>query len=171
MKRTKNLTYAALFIVIGLILPILFHNFGMGGKIFLPMHLPVFIAGLVLQPFYALAVGVITPILSSVLTGMPPTMPMLPIMVFELASYGLVTSLLRKRTKLPILACLLIAMLVGRISAGLVVFILQKAFLVEIAGPFTFIKTAIIVGLPGIIIQLLFVPIIGKLLEKQMNKI
>ncbi len=83
--KTKTLTLSALLIAIGVILPMLTHYIA-AGNIILPMHIPVLVAGLILKPRYALIVGAMTPIISSILTGMPPLFPILPIMVFELST-------------------------------------------------------------------------------------
>ena len=71
--KTKNLVISAILIAIGFILPILFHTFGLLGPIFLPMHLSVLMGGFLLLPHEALLVGIATPILSSIFTGMPMT--------------------------------------------------------------------------------------------------
>lgn len=79
---------SAVFVAFGMILPVMFHFVGAIGSIFLPMHIPVLMAGLFLGPVSGLTVGVMTPMLSSLLTGMPPLMPVLPLMPLELAVYG-----------------------------------------------------------------------------------
>ncbi|RKY70366.1 MAG: ECF transporter S component, partial [Candidatus Latescibacterota bacterium] len=50
----------------------IFHQFGIAGKVFLPMHFPVIVAGLLFGPFSGLLVGLFSPVLSFLLTGMPP---------------------------------------------------------------------------------------------------
>ena len=93
---TGTLTGTALLLALGVVLPIVFHAFPLGGRIFLPMHLPTFVAGLVLGPVAGLVVGAGSPIVSGLLTGRPTVLYMVP-MVFELATYGLVAGLLRPR--------------------------------------------------------------------------
>jgi len=93
---TGTLTGTALLLALGVVLPIVFHAIPLGGRIFLPMHLPTFIAGLILGPVAGLVVGVGSPIVSGLLTGRPTVFYMVP-MVFELATYGLVAGLLRPR--------------------------------------------------------------------------
>ena len=101
-ENTKNIVHAALLITLGIIIPFFFHMTGVSGKIFLPMHIPVFIAGIYLTPFYALIVGMTTPIISSLATGMPPIFPMAVLMMVELGAYGIITSLLSRKFKLNI---------------------------------------------------------------------
>ena len=97
--KTKNIVLSGLFVAFGLILPMIFHQFSMGGPAFLPMHIPVLIGTMLLGPSSGFLIGMVTPVLSSVLTGMPPTFPMLPIMFFELAVYGLIAGYLYKTLK------------------------------------------------------------------------
>ncbi len=154
---TKKLVLSGLLLAVGLILPMIFHMFNMTGPIFLPMHIPVLIGGMLLNPSMALILGVITPIISSVLTGMPVAFPMALIMAFELGTYGLVASLAISKFKINTFGSLIISMVSGRIMAGLVV-----AFLAGVFGanmdPILFVKGAIITGLPGIMIQIIFIP-------------
>lgn len=170
MNKTKQIVYSALFIALGVVIPIAFHFFNMGGKVFLPMHIPVLIAGLILNPIYAFTVGLLTPVLSSVLTQMPPVMPMLPIMMAELATYALVASVMRKKFKMPVILSLIIAMVIGRVIAGVTVFLMANLFSVKIAGPIEFISGGIVTGAIGILIQLIFVPAIVYAIEKSNRK-
>ncbi|CDZ75732.1 putative membrane protein [Peptoniphilus sp. ING2-D1G] len=96
MNKTKEIVLASLFIAAGLIIPMIFHTFHLGGPTFLPMHLPVLLAGMILPPSTALLVGVLTPVLSSLFTGMPLIYPILPIMVAELGVYGFTIAICRK---------------------------------------------------------------------------
>ena len=94
LLRTNKLILTSLFIACGLLLPLAFHSFGMGGRTFLPMHLPVFMGGMLLGWMPGFIIGALTPVLSSLLTGMPPLIPSLPMMVVELALFGLAPGLL-----------------------------------------------------------------------------
>ena len=96
-QSVKKIVYGGLLIAIGVILPQLFHIFGQSaGQTFLPMHIPVILAGMLIGPVWGLGVAVIVPILSSLITGMPPV-PMLYFMLFELAAYAVVPVCLRKK--------------------------------------------------------------------------
>lgn len=167
--KTRNIVLSGLFIAFGLLLPMIFHQFSMGGPAFLPMHIPVLIGGMLLGPVSGLLIGMVTPVLSSVLTGMPPTFPMLPIMFFELAVYGLVAGYLYKTLNLNIIISLILAMIGGRIVAGLVVYVLAMFFGFQGPGPIPFIQGAILTGLPGIAIQLVLVPIVVSLVRRNTN--
>lgn len=128
MKQTKTMILSGLFIAIGILLPMFFHMFQMGGSMFLPMHIPVLLAGFVVNPFYAMLVGIVTPLLSSVITGMPPLFPMAVIMVFELAAYGFVTSYVYNNASKNIYISLIAGQISGRIISGLVVACLVYVF-------------------------------------------
>jgi hypothetical protein len=93
---TRTITGTALLLALGVVLPVVFHAIPLGGRVFLPMHIPVFIAGLVMGPIPGLLVGAGSPVVSALVTGRPPVFYMVP-MVFELATYGVVAGLLRPR--------------------------------------------------------------------------
>ena len=90
-------------------LPQLFHFIGAAsglgtsvGAAFLPMHLPIIIAGFVAGPYAGLVSGALAPVLSFALSGMPAA-SMLPLMIGEISAYGLFAGLLRN-TKMPAFA-------------------------------------------------------------------
>lgn len=86
--NTKKAAISAMLIAIGVTLPLAFHAIPNAGGVFLPMHIPVLLCGLICGWLYGLVCGILTPLLSSLLTGMPP-MAYLPCMLFELATYGI----------------------------------------------------------------------------------
>lgn len=155
--NTRKLVIAGVLLAIGIIIPLIFHTTGIPGNVFLPMHIPVLLGGFLLPSYLALLLGMLTPILSSLLTGMPPLFPMAVIMVFELGTYGLVASILYRKLKLPSVISLVLSMVAGRIMAGLVVFILVAFFAYQM-GPITFIIGGVTTGVPGIVIQLILIP-------------
>lgn len=161
-----NIVIAGLLIAIGVIVPSIFHSTGIAGNVFLPMHVPVLLGGFLLSPIYALLVGVLTPLTNSLVTGMPILFPMGVIMIFELGVYGLVASYLYKKLRIPVIISLLLAMVVGRAVAGLVVYGLIMVFGIKFEAPMIFIKSAITLGLPGIIIQIIIIPVLMRVINK-----
>ena len=165
--KTKPLILTALFIALGVVLPMAFHAVPNGGTLFSPMHIPVLMCGLLAGPVYGLFCGIITPILSSTLTGMPPA-PVLPGMVIELAVYGLVSGcmmyLLRKdKTLAKVYIALIVAMLCGRIAGGLANALVFKA------GAYSFqmwLTGYFVKGIPGIITHLIVIPLLVRALQK-----
>lgn len=163
--KTTNLVMAGLFLAIGVIIPSIFHTTGVDGRIFLPMHLSVLLGGILLPPIYAFLLGVLTPILNSLLTGMPVLFPSALIMTFELATYAFIVSYLYRRSRVPIILSLIISMIIGRIVAGVVVYVLST-FFAQNMDPILFIEGSIITGLPGIAIQIVLIPILMHAINK-----
>ena len=87
MTATKRLVLTAVNIALCLVLPMAFHSIPNGGKIMLPMHIPVLLCGMVCGAPYGAVCGLLGPMLSSVLTGMP-TAALMPAMMVECAAYG-----------------------------------------------------------------------------------
>lgn len=166
---TKEMVLSGLLLATGIILPMIFHVFGMTGPVFLPMHIPVLLGGMLLSPALALILGIITPISSSIFTGMPVLFPMAVIMAFELGTYGLVSSLAVRKLRLNTFSSLLIAMVSGRIVAGLSVNLLTNLFGVNM-NPIIYIKGALLTGIPGLIIQLIFLPSIVYAIDRYCKK-
>ena len=153
--KTKKLVVSGFFIACGVILP---------------MHIPVLIAVYFLGPIYASGGGVITPILSVFFTGMPPLVPVMPIMAFELCGYGLISGLVFSKTNKVYLS-LIIAMIVGRLFAVLGAFVVSLTLVPQI-NPIMYVVGGLTTAIPGMLIQLIFIPILIKLLmnNKEISK-
>ena len=165
--KTKQLVLAALFIAIGVVLPQAFHTVPNAGSIFLPMHIPVLIAGFALGPVFGAICGVITPILSHLIFSMPPV-PMLAQMVCELAVYGFLTGLLSRVFDVgsnlgKIYVVLILSMIGGRVIYGLLNYFIFKAGAYSLQ---MWLSAAFIKALPGIAIQLVLIPILVSRLKK-----
>jgi len=169
----RKIVIAGLLIALGVILPMAFHSlpYALGGRAILPMHIPVLLAGLICGPLFGLATGIITPLLSHAITGMPPS-PILPAMVFELAAYGAISGIFMllltfKNTKnlyLKIYVSLIGAMLIGRVIYGAV-----NAFIFNV-GDYSlqgWLTAAFVTALPGIVIQILAIPSIVVALQRE----
>ena len=57
-----------MYLALAVLLPVGFHMLGVAGRIFLPMHIPVLLAGFLVGPYCGLIVGLIAPGLSFLLT-------------------------------------------------------------------------------------------------------
>ena len=158
----RQITLTALFITLGVVFPIVFHQVALSGRIFLPMHIPIFLAGIFVGPLGGLVVGLVCPTLSFFLTGMPPPYAV-PLMSMELPIYGVSIGILIRWIKLPILS-LLISMILGRLAFGLGLFVLGQ-FLSLPYGLEAFIKVSVIAGLPGIAIQLILIPLLMETVQ------
>jgi riboflavin transporter FmnP len=164
---TRQITLTALFITLGVVLPIVFHQFALAGRIFSPMHIPVFLAGIFAGPASGLIVGLICPGLSFLLTGMPPPYAV-PLMSLELPVYGISVGILIRVIKLPIIS-LLLSMILGRLAFALGLF-LFGLFLSLPYGPREFIQVSLVTGLPGIALQLVLIPLLVEAVELTTSK-
>ncbi|MCR5177005.1 MAG: ECF transporter S component [Anaerovibrio sp.] len=161
--RTKKIVFAGLFIAVGVLLPIAFHMLGASGRLFLPMHIPVLMGGLLLGPVYGLAVGVAVPVISSLVTGMPPVFPILPMMTAELATYGFLSGFLYKKCRLRLFVSMLGAMVAGRITCILMLALFAEWLQIK-ADPVLYVLAGIWGGAVGIVMQLVLIPIlVGRL--------
>jgi hypothetical protein len=159
---SKDITLTALFITLGVTLPILFHQMALAGRIFSPMHIPVFLAGIFVGPVGGLVVGLVCPLMSFLLSGMPPPYAV-PLMSLELPVYGISIGILIRLIRFPILS-LLLAMILGRLAFALGLFAFGL-FLSLPYGPEEFVKVSVITGLPGIAIQLILIPLLLEAIQ------
>ena len=170
MERKRNLkvTYAALCVALAFVLPFLTGQIPRIGQALSPMHIPVFICGFTCGWQWGALVGFISPLLRSVLVGMPVLFPGGCAMALELAVYGLVSGFLYRalpKKNLYIYVTLLISMVCGRIVWG----IARWAFAGLQGSQFTFsafIAGAVTNAVPGIILHLLLVPAVVMALKR-----
>lgn len=156
---TKDLVMTAMFCALCIVLPMAFHAIPQGGMLFSPMHIPVLLAGMICGWQYGLAVGLVGPTLSAMITGMPP-LATLPSMLVECAVYGAASGLLMKyvrtgHTYADMYISLVAAMIVGRVFGGA-----SKALFFS-QGEYAFatwISAYFVKCLPGIALHLVLIP-------------
>ena len=166
MSYVKMSILTAACIALCVVLPMAFHAIPRAGSIILPMHIPVLLCGLIVGWRFGLLAGLAGPFLSHLIMGMPPA-PVLPGMLVELGIYGLVTGLLMlfvntKKIYLDLYICLIGAMLIGRIAAGI------TQALIFASGNYSLAIWAtsyFATSLPGLVIQLAFLPSVVLALE------
>jgi len=162
--KSHRLAITGLMIAIGLVLPFFTaHMFGIPGTLLLPMHIPVILSGLLCGPKFGAMSGILAPLLSSVLTGMPVAYPMLPILASQLFLVGLLTGLLYEKLGFNIHLSILGSMIAGWAVYGIVFELLLMTGDGELRA--LSVATAITVGMPGIVVQLLLCPLIVKTLR------
>lgn len=171
MSKTKKyiweMVIAALCIALGVVLPVAVHGIPNAGSVLLPMHLPVLLCGLLCGPAYGLACGILTPLLSSLITSMPPA-AMLPSMLCELAVYGLAAGLLIVLVRSPSQTANVYISLVGAMLLGRVIYGTVNALIFR-AGEYSlqmWLTASFVTALPGIVIQLVLLPLIVLALRK-----
>lgn len=173
MMKTTNkihtMVLAALLMALGLVLPFLTGQIPQIGNMLLPMHLPVLLCGLLCGWQYGAAIGFVLPLLRFALFGMPPLFPTGIAMSVEMAVYGLLAGLLYGRSRwqcvVALYRSLLLAMLGGRVAWGVV-----RVLLSGVAGQaFTwelFMAGAFLNAIPGIVLQLVFIPALMVTLDR-----
>lgn len=168
-SKILKMIFAALFLALACVIPELTMRIPKLGAMLCPMHIPILLCGFICGWHWGLGVGFVAPLLRSLLTGgvAPAIFPAAICMAFELATYGAIAGLMHKllpQKKLYIYCSLLIAMVAGRLIWGLSMFVCLVAsgtaftFAAFIAGAFTN-------AIPGIIIQIVLVPIIVMILD------
>ena len=164
-----DLVLAAMILAVGIVLPFFTEQIPQVGRMLLPMHLPVLLCGLICGWQYGGLVGFVLPILRYFMFGMPIIMPNGLAMAFELAAYGIIVGLLYSRSRwqciISLYRSLLIAMVGGRLVWAAVRVVMTGVAQV----PFTweiFLADAIVSAIPGIILQLIFIPALMVALDR-----
>ena len=165
----KNLSLSAMFLAVGLVLPFFTGQIPQVGSMLLPMHIPVLLCGLICGWKYGLMVGLVLPLMRSMLFGMPPPFPTAAAMAFELAAYGFLSGFLYNRSRwkcvIALYRCLIAAMIGGRLVWGAVMMV----FMGVSGSTFTwtlFLAGAFFNAIPGILLQLFFIPAMMVALDK-----
>ena len=170
--KVNKLVYASVFLALALALPFLTGQIPQIGAMLTPMHFPVLLCGYLCGWQWGLAVGFIAPLLRSVLFGMPVMYPMAVCMALELATYAAVSGMLYQ--SLPQKRCCLylslaVAMISGRMVWGLARF-LCAGLDINTFGLSAFWAGAVGMSIPGILLQLLIVPVLVIVAEKYISQ-
>jgi thiamine transporter ThiT len=169
MKKTtsiRKLILAAVCVALCVVLPIAFHSIPNAGSVILPMHIPVLLCGMIASWPYGLICGLMGPLLSSLLTGMPPA-AILPAMMVECAVYGAVSGIMLKvtrtgKTYTDLYISLITAMLAGRVISGVAKALIFSPGLAMSA----WIASSFVTSFPGIVLQLVLLPMVVNTLMK-----
>ena len=168
VSGAKKITLCAVCIALCYVLPLAFHSVGLGGSLS-PMHIPVLLCGLICGAGSGFLCGIAGPIISSLLSGMPPVL-MLIRMIPELCAYGLVTGYMMKhfrtgKTAVDVYVSLFSAMLTGRLIGGIATTLLYTVtsgvYSIELWLTGYFIEAT-----PGMIVHLILIPLLDFSLEK-----
>jgi len=171
--KTENKTYkmvlSAMFIALAYVLPFLTGQIPDIGNMLCPMHIPALLCGFICGGPWGLAVGLISPLLRSITLGMPPLFPKAVCMAVEIATYGAIAGILYK--KLPkksiyIYVSLIAAMIAGRLVWGAAM-LACVGFDVSKFGLSLFWTEAFTKAIPGIIIQIVLIPLTVLVVNKR----
>lgn len=170
MKTTnvKKMTLAAMFLALAFVMPFITGQIPQIGSKLCPMHIPVLLCGFFCGAPWGAIVGFIAPLLRSLVLGMPPMFPTAFCMAFELATYGFVAGFLHSRFpkgSVYVYVELILAMTIGRLIWGLVMFSCM-GFDTARFGMTAFLSGALLNAIPGIIVQLILIPILVVSLGK-----
>ncbi len=174
MKKQKyvlKMVLSALFLALAYILPFITGQIKEFGSMLCPMHIPILLCGFICGWQWGLIVGFTAPLFRSAVAGMPIMFPSAVCMAFELAVYGALSGLLYKlfpKKKIFTYVSLLISMISGRIIWGIAMIICANIK----GNSFTFsafATGAFLNAIPGIILQIVLVPLIVIAFEK-LNK-
>lgn len=164
MKSPAEILLGGLFIALALALPVAFHLVGLGSA-FLPMFFPIILSGYLLQLRISLVVGLASPLISALLTGMPPFYPPIAfIMMAEGVVLVALPYLLYQNLRMNLWLSLVLTIIGERLVLLLSIIIISKWLRLPgvVLGLSSLIK-----GLPGIILIFLTIPpLVLKLREK-----
>lgn len=163
-----KMVLAAMFLAMAYVLPFFTGQIPEIGSMLCPMHIPVLLCGFICGWPWGLAVGFVAPLLRSVILGMPPLFPTAVCMAFELATYGAMSGLFYKwlpKKKGFIYVSLISSMVVGRLVWGFAMLVCTGikggSF-----GAAAFLAGAVTNAIPGIVLQLVVIPVVVMLLER-----
>lgn len=171
-NEIKKLTLSAMFLALAFVMPFLTGQIPQIGSMLCPMHIPVLLCGFFCGAPWGLGVGFIAPLLRSFILGVPYMFPTAFCMAFELAAYGFVAGYLHSKLpkkKMSVYIALLCAMLIGRLVWGVVMFGCM-GFDASAFGFSAFLAGAVLNAIPGIVLQIVLIPIIVITLEKVVVK-
>ena len=171
-NEIKKLTLSAMFLALAFVLPFLTGQIPQIGSMLCPMHIPVLLCGFFCGAPWGLGVGFVAPLLRSFVLGMPPMFPTAVCMAAELAVYGLVSGILYRRLpakKSNIYVSLILAMILGRVVWGFAMLLCMGIAGGEF-GFAAFVAGAVTNAIPGIILQLVIIPVLVMALERTKDK-
>jgi hypothetical protein len=161
----RDLAYSGVFGAAAFLLPTLFHLVHLG-HVFMPMYLPLVTLAFLVRPGYAAGTAFLVPLLSALLTGMPPFFPPIALfMAVELGLMALVIALARQRLpRVPNLAILLPALMLGRV----LYVALAYGFARVMTLPARFVAgLSLIAGWPGLLLMLAVVPVLVAVIRRR----
>lgn len=127
------------------------------GEVFLPMHFPILLVGLLAGPYAGAVSGLLGPAVSFALSGMPGHV-MLPFMMIELCVYGLSAGILRD-VKIPVVAKVLVSQVSGRAVRAVAMLISIYALGLH-SVRVEVIWMSAVTGIFGLLLQWIFLPFV-----------
>jgi len=165
-KKAKYIIGTILFSGMGIALPRIFHLLAgsSAGATFLPMHICVLISAITFGIVSSSIVAGSSIVFNYLLTGMP-SLARLPYMLIELIIYAVLLGMFNK--KLNSYISLIATIVLGRILYSGVLFVAINGLGLPTYG--ISVIESIKSGIPGIILQLIFVPVIAKVINERLK--
>lgn len=166
----RSYVLTAVFVSLSVAVPWGFHQFHAGAT-YLPMHLFVLTAGLAFGWRAGLVIGLLSPLVSFAVSTMPP-LTILPQVMTELTTYGLIAGLLVEKFHWRVTWSLLGAMAGGRLVLLIFLSVVYLSGghsyspLGPEASPFSALWTTLRLGWPGMLLQLLWLPLLFWLVAR-----
>ena len=176
--------FSAGLIALDIAVPWWTHQFGALGASLLPMEFFILLAGLMLGWRAGLLIGLISPLASYLLSGMP-FITLLPQITLESIGFGFAAGLMRERFNLGIIKSLALSMLGGWLMLLVAVTVIywgrsipSPLMLPWVGGmfpaglsPLSYVAAAVLTGLPGILAQLALIPFAAKAADRWLQKV
>jgi hypothetical protein len=147
----------AIFISSALVLPIIAHVLHAPIRYVLPMHWPVILAGLLYGWRAGAITGVLAPLMSYLLSGLPLS-NILPSMTAELFAYGFFAGIFRQKFNINSFASIGASIVIGRIVFVVFVIVTNRASISDME----YFKGALLPGLVAAIIQIISLPFLSN---------
>lgn len=165
-KKAKYIIGTILFSGMGIALPRIFHLLAgsSAGATFLPMHICVLISAITFGIVSSSIVAGSSIVFNYLLTGMP-SLARLPYMLIELIIYAVLLGMFNKKFNSYI--SLIATIVLGRILYSGVLFVAINGLGLPTYG--ISVIESIKSGIPGIILQLIFVPVIAKVINERLK--
>jgi uncharacterized membrane protein len=162
----KAYLFQILLMAATIVLPVASHLMGAPVRYFLPMHWPVILAALVFGWRGGALTGVMAPLVSFILSGLPLPM-ILPAMTLELLAYGLITGFLKEKLRLNGWLSAGIALVSGRIVFLVTAVIIKVPPAADVA---LFARNSLLPGIIAAVAQLVLLPLLAWLWVKNEKK-
>ena len=159
-RPARDLAYGGLFGAAALALPSLFHLLHLG-HFLMPMYIPLMALPFFVGARVAGVVGLVIPMLSSVLTGMPPLFPpVAPVMAVEIGLMAGSLALLRRRyPAFPVVGHVVPVLLAGRVVNTVLLFAASAV----LSLPAAFVAgISFISGWPGVLLMIAILPAVDR---------
>ena len=118
-NQVRHLVYLFFFSLGAILTPVLFHQLQLPGKVFIPLFAVILIGAPFFSLLEILSLALVGPLINHIFFGMPVTapLPILQMLIFELAVLALLLNLALKKLRLPVILRFLLPLVLARFSS------------------------------------------------------